>query len=145
MRRTSLRRNPSYDDMRFARGVLQTPEGPIKLKKIGKGAFSTAYVEVREDAPAEGRAGPAGGRAGPKPRVFVFSGFEVVDKELLAMAHDDAPKNPHLPRVERFGHTHDKAVFVMPLYKSPLRKDDDPVGYGAHHRKIVTDKDISRA
>jgi hypothetical protein len=115
--------------MRFARGVLQTPEGPIKLKKIGKGAFSTAYVEVREDAPAEGRAGPAGGRAGPKPRVFVFSGFEVVDKELLAMALDAAPNNPHLPKVERFGNVGDMNVYVMPLYNSPFRKADSPEGW----------------
>jgi hypothetical protein len=128
-RRTSRRRNPSYDDMRFARGVLQTPEGPIKLKKIGKGAFSTAYVEVREDTRAEGRAGPAGGRAGPKPRVFVFSGSEVVDKELLAMARDAAPNNPHLPKVERFGNVGDMNVYVMPLYNSPFRKADSPQGW----------------
>ena len=121
-RPVSRRRNPSYDDMRFARGVLQTPEGPIKLKKIGKGAFSTAYVEVREDTRAEGR-------AGPKPRVFVFSGAEVVDKELLAMALDAAPNNPHLPKVERFGNVGDTNVYVMPLYNSPFRKADSPQGW----------------
>jgi hypothetical protein len=110
-----LRPNP-HDELRFVRGTLYTPDEVIPLKQIGKGAFSTAYVE--KNPPASGGA-----------RVFVLSADNVYDKELLAMAHDEAPRNPHLPAVERFGHTHDRAVFTMPLYKSPLRKDDDPVGW----------------
>ena len=117
MRRATPPRRPNpHDELRLVRGTLYTPDEVIPLRQIGKGAFSVAYTEK---TPTPGR----------RSRVFVVSGDNIYDKELLAMAHDDAPKNPHLPRVERFGHTHDKAVFVMPLYKSPLRKDDDPVGW----------------
>lgn len=45
------------------------------------------------------------------------------------MAHDADERNPHIPKVEKLGYTHDKTVYVMPLYKSPLRKGDDPKGW----------------
>ena len=109
------RRNPSYDDLRLYRNVLTGPEGSIRLRKIGKGAFSVAYVEERTD--------------NTRPRVFIFSDDGVYDKELLAMAHESAPRNPHLPAVERYGTTATQSVYTMPLYKAPLRKDDDPVGW----------------
>ena len=109
------RRNPSYDDLRLYRNVLTGPEGSIRLRKIGKGAFSVAYVEERTDT--------------VRPRVFVFSDDGVYDKELLAMAHESAPSNPHLPAVERYGSTATQSVYTMPLYKAPLRKDDDTVGW----------------
>jgi hypothetical protein len=95
--------------------VLTGPEGSIRLRKIGKGAFSVAYVEERTDT--------------VRPRVFVFSDDGVYDKELLAMAHESAPRNPHLPAVERYGSTATQSVYTMPLYKAPLRKDDDTVGW----------------
>jgi DNA repair protein RadC len=108
------RRNPNYENLRISRGVLYSPEGNIRVKQIGKGAFTTAYVEV--DAPT--------------PRVFLVASDEVVDKELLAAAHDEAPQNPHLPRVEKFGYTSDdQTVYVMPLYRAPLRKADSPEGW----------------
>jgi hypothetical protein len=114
------RRNPApyghEEILRPSRGTLHTPDGPIKMHQIGKGAFSLAMVED-------------GVAAGVLPRVFVFSADDVYDKELLAMAHEADPANPHLPKVERFGYTQDKAVFVMPLYKAPLRKADSPEGW----------------
>ena len=114
------RHNPApYSDaetLRLSRAVLQTPDGPIKVRQIGKGAFSVALVEENV-------------ASGERPRVFLLSSDDVYDKELLAMAHDVAPANPHLPEVERFGYTQDKAVFVMPLYRAPLRKTDSPEGW----------------
>jgi len=114
------RRNPApyghEETLRLSRAVLQTPDGPIKVRQIGKGAFSVALVEENV-------------ASGVRPRVFLLSSDDVYDKELLAMAHDVAPANPHLPEVERFGYTQDKAVFVMPLYKAPLRKADSPEGW----------------
>jgi hypothetical protein len=121
------RRNPNYENLRISRGVLYSPEGNIRVKQIGKGSFTTAYVEV--DAPTPGnRAQTAESRA--QPRVFLVASDEVVDKELLAAAHDEAPRNPHLPRVEKFGYTSDdQTVYVMPLYRAPLRKADSPEGW----------------
>jgi hypothetical protein len=114
------RRNPSpyghEETLRLSRGTLQTPDGPIKMHQIGKGSFSVAMVE--DEVPAA-----------LAPRVFLFSADDVYDKELLAMAHEVDPSNPHLPKVERFGYTQDKAIFVMPLYKAPFRKTDSPVGW----------------
>jgi hypothetical protein len=108
------RRNPNYENLRISRGVLYSPEGNIRIKQIGKGAFTTAYVTVEA----------------PTPRVFLVASAEVVDKELLASAHDEAPQNPHLPRVEKFGYTtDDQTVYVMPLYRAPLRKADSPEGW----------------
>ena len=97
------RRNPNYENLRISRGVLYSPEGNIRVKQIGKGAFTTAYVTTEA----------------PTPRVFLVASDEVVDKEILAAAHDEAPQNPHLPRVEKFGYTTgDQTIYVMPLYRA---------------------------
>ena len=45
-------------------------------------------------------------------------------------------------RVERSG---EHGLDLAHLADAAFIEDDDPVGYGAHHRKIVTDKDSSRA
>ena len=38
------------------------------------------------------------------------------------MAHEDDPRNPHLPRVERFGMlTDNRSIFTMPFYTVPYR------------------------
>jgi hypothetical protein len=108
------RRNPNYENLRISRGVLYSPEGNIRVKQIGKGSFTTAYVTTEA----------------PTPRVFLVASDEVVDKEILASAHDAAPTNPHLPRVEKFGYTTgDQTIYVMPLYRAPLRKADSPEGW----------------
>jgi len=116
----SRRRNPapySHEEMlRLSRGTLTTPDETIKVHQIGKGAFAVAYVE--DNVPA-----------GRIPRVFIVVNDDVYDKELLAMAHDSEPRNPHLPAVERFGYLPDKTVFAMPLYRAPLRKTDSPEGW----------------
>ena len=116
----SRRRNPApYDQdamLRLVRGTLTTPDETIKVHQIGKGAFAVAYVE--DNVPA-----------GRTPRVFIVVNDDVYDKELLAMAHDSEPGNPHLPAVERFGYLPDKTVFAMPLYRAPLRKTDSPEGW----------------
>ncbi len=118
-RAEGLQSNPSWprswNDLSLHRGVLQTPDGPIQLKILGRGTFATAYTEV---APKTQR-----------PRVLVFTGDDVYDKEILATTHEELGDNPHLPAVEKLGETRDQSVYVMPLYESPFRKAMDPAGW----------------
>jgi hypothetical protein len=98
----------------LTRGVLRLPgQGPIKVKKLGAGAFSTAYVTTEATPPV----------------VYVFTPEDVYDKELLAMARDAEPENPHLPKVEKVGETRDQFIYAMPLYRTPFRKADSPSGW----------------
>lgn len=98
----------------LTRGVLRLPgQGPIKIKKLGAGAFATAYLTTEATPPV----------------VYVLTPDDVYDKELLAMARDAEPGNPHLPQVEKVGETHDQFVYAMPLYRTPFRKTDSPSGW----------------
>jgi hypothetical protein len=98
----------------LVRGVLRLPgRAPIKVKKLGAGSFATAYVTTEESPPV----------------VYVLTPDDVYDKELLAMARDAEPQNPHLPKVEKVGETRDQFIYAMPLYRAPLRKGDSPAGW----------------
>ena len=98
----------------LTRGVLRLPgRAPIKIKKLGAGAFATAYVTTEATPPV----------------VYVFTPDDVYDKELLAMARDAEPQNPHLPKVEKVGETRDQSIYAMPLYRTPLRKADSASGW----------------
>jgi hypothetical protein len=98
----------------LTRGVLRLPgQGPIKIKKLGAGAFATAYVTTEATPPV----------------VYVFTPDDVYDKELLAMARDAEPQNPHLPQVEKVGETRDQFIYAMPLYRAPFRKVDSASGW----------------
>ena len=98
----------------LTRGVLRLPgRAPIKVKKLGAGAFATAYVATEVTPPV----------------VYVFTPEDVYDKELLAMARDAEPQNPHLPKVEKVGETRDQFIYAMPLYRTPLRKADSASGW----------------
>ena len=98
----------------LTRGVLRLPgQAPIKVKKLGSGSFATAYVTTEATPPV----------------VYVFTPEDVFDKELLAMARDAEPQNPHLPQVEKVGETRDQFIYAMPLYRSPLRKGNSPAGW----------------
>jgi len=98
----------------LVRGVLRLPgRDPIKVKKLGAGAFATAYVTTDMTPPV----------------VYVFTPDDVYDKELLGMAWGVEPQNPHLPKVERVGETRDQFIYAMPLYRAPLRKGDSPEGW----------------
>ena len=98
----------------LTRGVLRLPgQAPIKVKKLGAGAFATAYVTTEVTPPV----------------VYVFTPEDVYDKELLAMARDAEPGNPHLPKVEKVGETRDQFIYAMPLYRAPLRKADSASGW----------------
>lgn len=98
----------------LTRGVLRLPgQAPIQIKKLGAGAFATAYVTTEMTPPV----------------VYVFTPDDVYDKELLAMARDAEPQNPHLPKVEKVGETRDQFIYAMPLYRTPLRKADSPSGW----------------
>lgn len=98
----------------LTRGVLRLPgQAPIKVKKLGAGSFATAYVTTEATPPV----------------VYVFTPEDVFDKELLAMARDAEPQNPHLPKVEKVGETRDQFIYAMPLYRTPLRKADSPSGW----------------
>ena len=118
--------NPDYPNLRLHKGVLHTPEGAIPVKQIGKGTFSTAYLTSEAS-----------------PRVLIVTKEESLDKEMLADAYESAPRNPHLPKVERFGSMTDgRTVWAMPLYKAPLRKADDPKGW-AEYLALKTCKEAS--
>ncbi len=55
----------------LSRGLLRLPgQAPIRVKKLGAGAFATAYVTVDRTPPV----------------VYVLTSDDVYDKELLAMA-----------------------------------------------------------
>jgi len=62
------------DTLRLSRGVLLTQDGPILVKRIGKGAFSVAMATIDVNP-----------RTGERD-VFVFSDDDTSDKELLSMA-----------------------------------------------------------
>lgn len=113
----AARRNPrapsapalpqSYNDcyLRTRPLALVSPEGVIPLAKIGKGMFATVYRETIG-----------------KQRVFSVVDAGVYDKEIAAMAHENEPRNPHLPRVTTFGIlTDDRRVYEMPFYDVPFR------------------------
>lgn len=119
-RPTAARRNPSrpravtlpesHNDCRLVSRPLSlvTPDGVIPLAKIGKGMFATVYREV--------------GGAG---RVFSVVAEGVFDKEIAADAHGEDPRNPHLPRIVRFGMTtDDRIIYEMPFYRAPFRAAD---------------------
>ena len=94
------------DDYTISRGILSSPEsGPIAVRRIGKGAFATAYADDDDN-------------------VYVTVPEDIYDKEILADIHRDDPENPHLPAVEHLGYTRTGKVFAMPLYRMPLRKAD---------------------
>ena len=91
--------------MVLTRGELHTPHGVIRMKRIGAGTFAAVYRET----------------CGEK-RVFIFLPHGVPDKEIAEIAHRAHPDNPHIPAVEYFGATEDKAIYTMPFYKTPYRK-----------------------
>lgn len=95
----------SFHDLVLARGgVLRTPDGDFQLVKIGKGAFSTIYESKDRLAVV----------------AIVMEG--AYDKEMLAAAHEDAPRNPHIPAIKRYGSLTDgRQVFTMPRYATPYR------------------------
>lgn len=117
----SLRRHPRYNPrplagptlprshndcfLRTRPLVLVSPDGVIPLEKIDKGMFATVYRETMG-----------------KQRVFSIVDEGIHDKEIAAMVHEGDPRNPHLPRVERFGMlTDDRSIFTMPFYTAPYR------------------------
>lgn len=110
-------RVPDYDHLQLKRGVLRTPDEDIPLQRIGAGMFSTAYRERDGD------------------RVFALSDDNVYDKEIAALTRGQLPDNPHVPAVERFGSTADKAVYTMPYYNAPLRKGAAPEAW-SHYKDI---------
>lgn len=94
--------------LRLERGKLITPDEQISLHEIGRGMFSRAYLEDRDD--------------GAEPRVFVTTRDDTMDKELLMEAMSRAGESPHLPAVTTFGYTADRHVYLMPYYEAPLTK-----------------------
>ena len=104
-----------WDSLRLHRGVLDTPDGSIPVERIGKGMFATVY------------------RATEPPRdVYAFTDDDIYDKEIAASVYEDDKTNPHVPAVERFGHTHDQSVWKMPHYRTPLRKSDSPEAWATY-------------
>jgi hypothetical protein len=113
----------SDDDMVLAdRGktLLTRSLGPVPIKQIGKGMFSTIHRDLNDPS-----------------RVFAFVSEGAYEKEILADAHRSLPKNPHIPAVERFGTLTDgRMVYAMPFYVAPYRKDNAKASDHAAFNKI---------
>lgn len=111
--RGGARQIETWYDLVLHRNVLHTPDGPIELKPLGKGQFTRAFTRV--DQPN---------------RVILISDEGAYEKEALALAHEEDPRNPHIPAVVKLGSTvDDRTVYEMPKYKAPLRKADSPEGW----------------
>lgn len=100
----------------------------MPLRKVGEGYFARVYLT--DD--------------GGTPYIVSLMKREATsDKEILAMAHEAAPGNPHLPAIERLGTVFTRRgtpigprvvtgsgvylpAYVMPVYRAPLRKADSP-------------------
>ncbi len=97
------------DDVFFSRGEMKIGRRVFKVKRIGKGMFSAAYL-------------------GSDGRVYLVTKDEGGDyaKEILAMIYENGKRSPFLPPVKREGTTYDATVFSMPLYNAPLRKKNSP-------------------
>ncbi len=73
------------------------------VREIGHGAFSRAYSTLDDKT------------------VFVVVKENVWDKEILAAAHEEKPRNPHIPAVRFVDALHDgRRVYRMPRYDTPL-------------------------
>ncbi len=102
------------DDVYIRRGTIRIGDDEtLKVKKLGKGMFTVAYVTTDL----------------PTPRVFL----EVNDdrggdqsKAALSDIYDGDDTNVHIPKVQRVGYTANKTVYEMPLYNAPLRKGNSP-------------------
>ena len=98
--RKRARHNPDYPNVQVLKGRIVSPEGSILVRKIGEGQFSTAYLSDERT-----------------PRVFVVTSKRAKEKEILAQAYALDPKNPHLPKVSRYGFTKTgKTLWTMPYY-----------------------------
>jgi hypothetical protein len=97
------------------KGFLITPDEKIRIREIGRGLFSRAYIE---EFPAT-----------ESPRVFLRTDSDADDKELLVAAKRRHPRNPHLPSTKFVGYGEDSRFYVMPYYNAPLRKSASPVAW----------------
>ena len=101
-------RAPDWDDMRQpSKNELCTPKGHVRIKPIGKGAFSRVGRAVRKDHR-------------PGTRVLALTAESGTDKDVMQMAYDyaDVAGKMGLPKVRKLGHTRQgETVYEMPLYR----------------------------
>lgn len=85
-----------------------------EVERLGCGMHSTCYREVAGDR-----------------RVFAVQKSAAQDKEVLVCARESAPRNQHLPEVERLEFLGGQValggrnVFVMPFYEVPLKREHE--------------------
>lgn len=106
------------EEMRLKKGELTLPDGATcTLRPIGKGAFARVYCTT-----------PA--KRGQKPKVYAFIKDDAGDysKEIFSSLTENE-HSKHIPKVKRAGETHDSYVYEMPLYKTPLRREDSPTAW----------------
>jgi len=77
----------------------------IEIERLSGGSFTLAWRSMEDPSV-----------------VYAVVDAGVRDKEPVAAAHRRAPRNPHIPKVQRIGHLADgSTVYRMPYYKVGLR------------------------
>lgn len=112
-------RAPSWDDLtQPSTNELCTPKGHIRIKPLGKGAFSRVGRVVRKDQR-------------PGTTVLAITKASGADKDVMEMAYDYAGPlgRAGLPKVTKLGHTRTATVYKMPFYRA-VDKTQTPRAYG---------------
>lgn len=111
----TLEREP-LDGWHTVKTSLITPSGTsYRLKRLGKGAFSTAY-EIE-------------GSGVVISEVRDVMGTQIdFSKTILSEIVRDSPIR-HLPHIVYLGSADNATLFAMPKYKVPLRKEDSPTAW----------------
>jgi len=106
--------------MHFYRGTLTLDDGTeVELEKIGKGAFSTAYITT----------------SGRHRKVYVITQQEDAgdySKEIISHINSYT-RSPYIPKIEYVGCLNDgSCVYRMPKYEAPLRKSGHPKAWAQY-------------
>ena len=101
-------------DLVFHAGILE-PLG-ARLARIGRGSFSTTYLEV-----------------GGEGRVFSLTRSPGHGKDAVEAAGAELSLNPHLPRARKVGDLAGGGeVYAAPFYRTPIREREHPVAWAQH-------------
>mgnify|MGYP003647135582 CR=1 FL=1 len=107
-------------DVYYSRGTVTVDGTPFRVKAIGKGAFTRAYVTTGTKT----------------PRVLLFTREDDAgdySKLVLAEMNQDGNANSFIPKVKRVGFApNDTTVYEMPLYDTPLTKRKSPQAWAQY-------------
>jgi hypothetical protein len=99
----------SENNVRYHRGSLSIDGRDVKVRPLGSGMFSKAYVTT--------------GRGTPK--VYLLTNTDDSgdwSKQAMAEMYRDGDRSRYIPRLEFVGTTYNSYVYRMPLYDAPLKK-----------------------